>query len=168
MGNSIITNDQLVTFIGVATQQADGTITANRLDTDRGTELSSGALVGKTTINVGMIPAAGSKGYFEYVVFKAQRQAVTPVKGTFPIPADADVITSGLQQLYRLSMPGWVIQYGQWSVSAEFPMTRKITIDWSKFKMDKTRDGDFYGITYFNRTGGTVTFDWQARYHSRQ
>ncbi len=168
MGNSVLTNDQLVTFIGVATQIAGGAMSADRLDTDRLTELSSGALVGKTTIDIGMNPAAGGKGYFEYIVFKAQRQPSTPVKGTHPIPTDSEVNLAGLQQMYRGNMPGWVIQFGLIPITAETNVTRRITINWAKFKMDKVRDGDFYGITYFNRTGATVTFDWQARYHSRQ
>ena len=167
MGNSILTNDQLITFVAVSTVPAGTSMATSRLDTDRATEVSSGALVGRTTISIGMVPGATS-GYLEYVVFKVQRSHVTPVKGTDPMPSDASVISAGLQQMYRQNMPGWVIQYGQIPISAETPRVKDIKIDWNKFRMAKVRDGDFYGITYFNRTASTITFDWQARYHSRQ
>ncbi len=161
-------NTQLVTFIAVSTVPAGTSMSNTRLDTDRAVEVSNGALVGRTTINVGMLPAAGANGYYEYIVFKAQRQFTTPVKGTNPLPSDTEVIAAGLQQEYRKNMPGWIIQYGQFPITAETTATKTIKIDWNKFKMAKVRDGDFYGITYFNRTGATCTFDWQARYHSRQ
>ncbi len=137
------------------------------METDRGTELGNGSLVGRTTIDVAFLPATGGLGYMEYIVFKAQRQAVTPVVGTHPIPSDAEVIAAGLQQTYRSNMPGWIIQYGMIMLSREVPMVKKIKIDWNKFKMSKTRDGDFFGITYFNNTQGNVTIDWNARYVSR-
>ncbi len=167
MGNTIATNDQLITFVAVSTVPAGTSMATSRLDTDRATEVSSGALVGKTTVTIGCVPGAGS-GYIEYVVFKAQRQFTTPVKGTNPIPTDTEVIGAGLQQEYRKNMPGWVIKFGTMPIVSQTPRTLDIKIDWAKFKMDKVRDGDFYGITYFNRTSSTITFDWQARYKSRQ
>ncbi len=167
MGNSILTMDQLVTFIAVSTVPAGTSMATSRLDTDRATEVSSGALVGRTTIDLGVVAGAAS-GYIEYVVFKAQRQHATPVKGTDPLPSDTEVIGAGLQQEYRKNLPGWVIQYGLFPISAETPRTKTIKIDWNKFRMAKVRDGDFYGVTYFNRTASNITFDWQARYNSRQ
>jgi len=167
MGNTIATNDQLITFVAVSTVTAGTSMATSRLDTDRATEVSSGALVGRTTVNVGCVPGAGA-GYIEYVVFKAQRQFTTPVKGTDPIPTDTEVIGAGLQQEYRKNMPGWIIQYGQFPIVDKTPKTHTIKIDWNKFKMAKVRDGDFYGITYFNRTSTSIVFDWQARYKSRQ
>ncbi len=168
IGNVVPTNDQLVTFIAVAGSVAGSGMGANRQDVDRLTEVSSASYVGKTTINVGFFPGIATKGYIEFLVFKAQRQFTTPVVGTNPIPSDAEVIAVGLQQEYRKNMPGWVIQYGQIPLTTDTVHVRTIKIDWAKFKMDKVRDGDFFGITYFNRTDQSINIDWQARYHSRQ
>jgi len=163
MGNTIMTNDQVVTFVGVSTVPAGTSVSNTRVDSDRAVELSNGSHVGRITINVGLT-SINDEGYIEVVVFKVQRSAVTPVKGTFPIPSDTDVINAGLQQTYRNNMPGWVIQYRQIPISAQTPKTFVLKIDFKKFKMGTVRDGDFYGITYFNRSGGSVILDWQARY----
>ncbi len=163
MGNTILTNDQLITFFGVAAVTAGSSASSTRTDSDRATGLSSGSKIGTVTIDVGAT-LISEEGYIEYMVFKAQRQDVTPVKGTFPIPSDGEVIAGGLQQTYRMNMPGWCIKYGQIPMSSQTPRTFKIRVNFAKFKMATVRDGDFFGLTLFNRSGASITLDWQARY----
>ncbi len=164
MGNSILTNDQLVIYPAVATTLAGGALTGDTRESDRFQDVSPGEIVGHMTVNIGLLPAANSKGYFEYIVFKAQRQFTTPVVGTDPIPSDAEIIAGGMQGEYRKNMPGWVIQFGQWPVTENTVALRTIKINWAKFKMAGVRSGDFFGIALFNRTSATVVTDWQARY----
>ncbi len=165
MGNTILTDAQLVTFIAVANQNAGASMGSTRMDTDRLTEVSNGENVGNATVTIGMFPGA-SNGYLEYIVFKAERQPSTPVVGTHPIPSNAEVNSSGMQQMYRSNMPGWIIKYGTIPYTPETIHTRDIKISWAKFKKAKVRDGDYFGIAYFNRGASTITFDWQARYKS--
>ena len=163
IGNSVLTNDQLVTFHGVSTVVAGTSAATSRVDSDRAVELSSGSKMGNVTIDVGFRSIL-DEGFVEYIVFKAQRQFTTPVKGTDPLPSDTEVIAAGLQQEYRLRMPGWIIQFGMIPVAPETANKKTIKINWNKFRMGVVRDGDFFGVTYFNRTGGAITLDWQCRY----
>ncbi len=167
MGNVVPTNDQLVTFMAVATVTAGTSMTTNRLESDRLVEVANGHLVGQTTWDVGFqVGSETQSGYVEYVIFKAERQPTTPVVGTHPIPTDAEVIASGMQQMYRSNMPGWVLKFGTIPVTSETIVTRQISINWAKFRKGKVRDGDFFGITFFNRTATNLTIDWQCRYKS--
>lgn len=165
IGNSILTNDQLITFQAVATVTAGSSLTSNRMETDRLTEVGNGFIIGNMTVTVAMFPGS-SNGYLEYIVFKAERQGSTPVKGTFPIPSDAEVLSSGMQQVYRSNMPGWIIKYGTIPYTPETIHTRDIKFSFTKFGKGKVRDGDFYGVAFFNRGASTITFDWQCRYKS--
>ncbi len=165
MGNTILTNDQLLTFQAVSTVRAGASLTSDRMETDRLTEVGNGSIIGEITVTVAMFPGA-SNGYLEYVCFKAERQGSTPVKDTFPIPTDAEVLASGLQQMYRSNMPGWIMKFGTIPYTPETIHTRDIKFAPAKFGKGKVRDGDFYGICFFNRGASSITFDWQARYKS--
>ncbi len=165
MGNSILTDAQLVTFQAVSTVPAGTSMANARIDTDRAVEVSNGEEVGNMTVTVGIFPGA-SNGYIEYAVFKAQRQSTTPVVGTFPMDSNSAVNSAGLQQIMRQNMPGWVYKFGTIPYTPETIHTRDIKISYRKFKVAKVRDGDFFGIVFFNRGASTVTFDWQARYKS--
>ncbi len=166
MDQTMLTNDQAVVFAVVSTVVAGTSATTGRLDTDRDREVSSGEQVGRIDFNVNLEPATGATGTIEYIVWKVERSAITPVVGTFPIPSDADVLGTGLQQSYRLNMPGWVMKFGSIGISQETPRTLKVIINPKKFKKATIRDGDFIGITLFNRTGGSCVFGVQMRYSS--
>jgi len=163
IGNTISTNDQLVTFQAVSTVRAGSAATTTRTSSDRSTEITSGSKIGQITVDVG-IRTITNEGILEYIVFKVERSHVTPVKGVDPIPADTDVNTAGLQQSYRMNMPGWIIKYGKVAFSAETPKAFKITANYGKFGKAVIRDGDFCGITFFNRSSSAIIFDWEARY----
>jgi len=165
MGNLVPTNDQLVTFMAVANVFAGGSMTTDRTDENRLTDVPNGRNIGRTTWNVGFeVGSETQSGYIEYCVFKAERQHGTPVVGTDPLPTDAEVISLGLQAMYRNNLPGWVIKFGLIPITSETIVTREISVSWSKFKKQRVKDGDFYGIVFFNRTGVNVTIDWQCRY----
>ncbi len=153
-------------FSTVSTVVAGVSATTGRLDTDRDREVSNGEEVGRTTYTIQYEPAAGAFGTVEYCLFKAERQATTPVIGTHPIPSSADVLAQGIQQAFRLNMSTWVCRFGSFPVSAETPVVRNITINWKKFKKATVKDGDFYGLALFNRTQGTCAFSIQMRYKS--
>ncbi len=165
MGNTILTNDQLLTVPAKAGLLAGTALATDRDAGDRSQELQTGNILGNMTIDVTASPSGAAFGVIEYVVFKVQRALTVPIIGTDPIPSDADAITGGLQSAYRKNMPGWIIQFGTFRISAEVTAIKKIRINWNKFRMAKVRDGDFFCIVYFNRTGGSITFDWQARYY---
>ncbi len=128
---------------------------------NREQEFTVDSNLGKTTMDIGWSDIL-SDGIYEYVVWKRERQSATPIVGA-GLPSNANATVSGLQQTYRIEMPGRVVRFGVIPLSAETPKTLKLTIDWKKFKMDKIKSGDWYGITFFNRTGATVTMDFQSR-----
>ncbi len=165
MGNTMLTNDQLLTVPAKATDVAGTALATDRDPGDRAQELQTGNVLGNMVIDVTATPGAGTFGIVEYVVFKVQRSHTVPIVGTDPIPTDTEIITGGLQGAYREHMPGWVIQFGNFRISQETTAIKRIKINWNKFRMAKCRDGDFYCVTYFNRTGSTITLDWQCRYY---
>ncbi len=166
MDQTFSTNILALIYSAIATVVAGTSATTSRLDTDRDRECSSGENVGFTKFTLQFEPSAGAFGTIEYVVFKAERQQTVPVVGTFPIPSSADVDGTGIQQAFRLNMPGWVCKFGVFPVSAETPMTRTVTVNWNKFKKGTVRDGDHYGIALFNRASSNVNFSVQMFYKS--
>ncbi len=165
MVDSIVANDQNVVLAVVPRQDAGSSATASRRDTlDRDRTVGVGSVVGTIDFDIGF-NAVTNEGFVEYVIWKAERQPSTPTVGTFPIPSDADCITSGLQQLYRMNMPGWVMQFGMIPVAAELPTTKHLKCKLGKFKKGKIRDGDYIGITLFNRTGADLNHTTQMRYY---
>ncbi len=164
VANTILTNDQLVTFSAVATVVAGTSAGTSRVDSDRATEISGGSKIPSVTWDVALRNLVDD-GVLEYCVFKAERQAVTPVKGTFPIPADAALANNGMQQEYRLNMPGWIMKFGIVPFSPETPKVFKVKVNLAKFKKQTWRDGDFLGLVFFNRSPQSLTLDWHARYY---
>lgn len=165
MNNSVLTVTSLTHFFANAgAYQLTGTAatTARESLSNREQENTIGSLVGSTTIDVS-IRTITSPGTIEYVVFKRERQSSVPVAGT-GLPADATVTASGLQSAYRTEMPGRVVHFGQIGVAENQPRVFKIKIPWSKFKMQTMRQGDWYGITIFNRNTTTCQIDVQTRY----
>ncbi len=166
MDQSFAANILALVFSTVATVTAGTNATNTRLDTDRDREVSSGENVGFTKYTLQFEPNATAFGTIEYVVFKVPRSFIVPVVGTDPIPSSVDVDGTGIQQAFRINMPGWVYKFGVFPVSAETPFTKTVTINWNKFKVGTVRDGDHFGIALFNRATSSVNFSVQMFYKS--
>ncbi len=166
MDQQFATNILALVFSSVSTVVAGTSATTGRLDTDRDREVSNGEMVGRTTFTLQFEPPATAHGTIEYMIFKAERQATTPVVGTFPIPTSISVDSLGIQQAFRLNMSTWCCKFGVFPISAETPVTKNISINWAKFGKATVKDGDFYGIALFNRAIGNVDFSVQMRYKS--
>ncbi len=166
MDQSLSTNILALVFSTVSTVTAGVSATTGRLDTDRDREVSNGEKVGFTRFTLQFEPNTTAHGSIEYVLFKAERQATTPVVGTFPIPTSATADGQGIQQAFRLNMSSWVCKFGAFAIAGEQPIVRTVTINWNKFKKATVKDGDHYGIALFNRCDGTVNFSVQMMYKS--
>ncbi len=166
MDQTFGTNILSLIFSTVSTVVAGVSATTGRLDTDRDREVSNGELVGRTTYTIQAEPSTTAIGTVEWMIFKAERQATTPVVGTHPIPSSADVDGQGIQQAFRLNMSTWCCKFGAFPVTPEVSVVKNITINWAKFKKATVKDGDFYGLALFNRTIGIIDFSVQMRYKS--
>ena len=166
MDQSLAANILTIIYSTVSTVVAGVSATTGRLDTDRDREVSNGEKVGYTRFTLQIEPTGAGYGTLEWILFKVERSAVTPVVGTHPIPSSADVDGQGIQQAFRLNMSTWVCRFGAISVSAETPIVRTIGINWSKFKKGTVKDGDHYGIALFNRTTGSMDYSVQMMYKS--
>ncbi len=166
MDQTLAANILGLVFSTVSTVVAGVSATTGRLDTDRDREVSNGEKVGFTRFTLQFEPTGAGFGTIEYVIFKIERSAITPVVGTFPIPTSATVDGQGIQQAFRLNMSTWVCKFGTFAVSAETPLVRTVTINWNKFKKATVKDGDHYGIGIFNRTTGSLDFSVQMFYKS--
>ncbi len=164
MGNVVPTNDQLLFFAIVPDVLAGESLGVSHITSDRERECATGTNVNFITWDIAFTPAAAVVGSISYVVFKAERQFVTPVVGTDPIPTDAEVIGAGLQAEYRKNMPGWIMKFGIIAMTVETTRSAKITVNLKKFRKSKQRDGDFTGLCLFNDTNSNVTMDIHCRY----
>ncbi len=131
---------------------------------DRLTELDTGRKLGPVTIDIGIIPATGQQGFYEYAIVKYERSTSVPVVGVDPVPSSADMVSNGLQQAVRSLTPGYVIRFGLIPVTTETTVVRKITVNFAKFRKAKVRDGDYFCIIFYNRTQATGTYDLHFRY----
>jgi len=75
-----------------------------------------------------------------------------------------DIDSQGIQQAFKLNMPGWVMKTGAFALSAETPKVVSMTVNPAKYGKATIRDGDHIGICMFNRTAGSVGFSVQMRY----
>lgn len=57
------------------------------------------------------------------------------------------------------------MKFGMIPLSAETVTTRTISVSPGKFKKSRIRDGDYIGITLFNRTGASISHTTQMRYY---
>lgn len=144
---------------------AGASATSGRLDTDRDRAVSNGEKIGRITYCLQLEPNATAKGTIEYVCWRTERSQVTPSL-TNQLPTSAECDSEGIQQAYRLRLPGWVMKFGAFPIAPETPSVRTISVSPSRMGMPGIRDGDFTGITIFNRTNGTVDFSVQMRYKS--
>lgn len=129
---------------------------------NREQENTIGNHIGKTNITINF-RAPSASGVFEIVVWKRERQSAVPTPGT-GMPTDAVMNTRGCQTAFREEMPGRVVYFDSIAVAPEQPRVKHISIPWAKFRMSKIRTGDFYGITIFNRTTGSIFIDIYTRY----
>ncbi len=144
-----------------ATTGVGSTVARSSLS-NREQENQIGSLIGKATIDIGFREVTAS-GIAEIVVWKRERQPSVPVPGT-GLPADATMTSLGTQSAFRSEMPGRVLHFSLVALTAETTRTKKIIMNWNKFKLAKIRQGDFYGITIFNRSATGLAFDMQTRY----
>lgn len=165
MDQSFATNVSAVVFAVTPSVNAGGSITSNRLDTDRDRDVSNGEKIGSITYSLTFEPASAGAGSIEWCCFRTERSQSTPALGTI-LPTSAENASQGLQQAMRLNIPGWVMKFGVFPVSAETPMTRTIVVRPSRMGAPPIRDGDFMGIVMHNRTNGTINFSVQMRYKS--
>ncbi len=164
MDGSILTKDINLRFVAVTDAQAGTALGTTRTTSDRFTEIATGSVIKSLTFQVA-IRAITNEGYLEYSIVKMQRQHTVPVVGTAPMPSDADVDGSGLESQMRKNFPGWCIHNGIMPFSAETPTTRKFTVNLSKFRMSRFRDGDFLALVLFNRSAATITLDHKCNYY---
>ncbi len=139
---------------------------ASRMEEDRLTEVANGRRLGRVTIDMGIIPGTGQAGFYEYALLKYERSNAVPIVGTDPVPSSADCVATGLQQAVRSLSPGYVIQFGLIPITEETVFAKKIIANFAKFKKAKVRDGDYYVILIYNRTGASGTYDLQFRYRT--
>ncbi len=126
-------------------------------------ECTIGSEIGLTTIDIGIRTATAS-GIIEYCVYKIERSTAVPAVGALNLPSSADVSTGGLQCEMRNHNPGRILEFGQIAYTAETTRTKKIRVNWKKYRLATIRQGDFYGIVLFNRAPNTVTTDIYCRF----
>lgn len=165
MGQSVVTvtslthifanaSTYLTTGVGVTTPYAG---TANREQ-----ENQIGSKIGTTIISISARDLTAS-GILEYAVWKRERQPAVPVAGT-GLPSNARMLAVGTQTAMREEMPGRILHYGKVAVAPEQPRAWTVKINWAKFRLQTIRTGDFYGITFFNRSADTIVVDVETRY----
>ena len=128
---------------------------------NREQENTIGSKIGTTTIDLSITTNLATQ--FEIAVMKIERERVVPVPND-ALPTNAEILTLGLQAAARQRQPGRVVHFSVLSIAAEQPRTKRIRINWRKYKMGTIRTGDFYLIIVFNRQGGASDVDYHVRY----
>ncbi len=166
MDQTSLTNIADVVVAVTPNLNAGGSMGSERLSTDRLTDCANGSKIGPITYTLQMEPSGAALGSIEWCCFRMERQFSAPVIGTNPLPTSAEIDASGLQQMMRSNLPGWVLKFGAFPVSPETPMVRTITVSPSRLGAPAIRDGDYMGIVFFNRTTATINWSVQMRYKS--
>lgn len=166
MEQSFLSNVGAEIYAVTPNVNAGGSLAIDRLDTDRLTDCANGSKIGKVTFTLTLEPAPGIIGTIEFMVFRVERQFVVPILGTNPLPTNAEIAGSGLQQTMRQNLPGWCMKFGGFPVTAEVAQIRNIVVSPSRMGMPAMRDGDYLGIVIFNRTNGSIGYSMQMRYRS--
>ncbi len=165
MGNAPADNIALVHVLAHAGNLASTNLTQSRTGgEDRSTEVDNGRHIGNMTINLAFTTVAAGTGYYEYALIKYERSTSVPTIGTDPVPSSADIVTNGLQASVRGLTPGYLIEYGQIAMSPQTTRIKILKAKWAKFKKALVRDGDYFVLIIFNRSGGASTYDIQTRY----
>ncbi len=145
---------------------AGGSMGSERLSTDRLTDCANGSKIGTITYTLQFEPVGTPSGTIEWCCFRMERQFVAPVIGTTPLPTSVEIDGAGLQQMMRSNLPGWVMKFGAFPISAEMPSVRTISVSPSRMGMPAIKDGDYCGIVLFNRATGSINYSVQMRYRS--
>ncbi len=167
MDNVITTNDGLLVVAQSPSLFAGGSASNNIEASDRDRTVNVGNHMGQLIINI-TVRNSTATGILEFVVFRVERAFSTPVIGTDPIPSDTDSSTQGVQQAYRMALPGRVIHFSTLAYTAETTRVKLIKVRPAKYGMSKVRPGDHICIVTHNRGSGSVTVDYQMRYKESQ
>ncbi len=160
------TNAATIVIAATPNLNAGGSMGSERLDSNRLTDTANGSKLGQITYTIQLELATTAKGSIEYCCFRTERSFAAPVLGTDPFPTAVEIKDSGLQQMMRSNLPGWVLKFGAFPVSGEFPSVRTVKVSPSRMGAPAMRDGDYHGIVIFNRSDGTINFSVQMRYRS--
>lgn len=165
MGQSPISGTQTTHIFanaGAYSTTGIATTTVATALSNREQENTIGSDIGNTTIDL-TFRGASASGSYQIAVWKRERQNSVPVAGT-GLPSNANIISFGLQSAMRTEMPGRVLYFDTIGVATGQPRSKKILINWKKFRLGKMRQGDFYGITIFNNGTTDGDIDIQTRY----
>ncbi len=164
MGGTLQFGNSLVLVIASPSIFAAGSASSNIEAQDKDRTVNVGHHIGRLNIDL-TIRNTTADGVFEFCVFKVERAATTPVLGTHPIPSSAEVTSQGMQQACRMANPGKVFHYSKRAYTIEQNITHKIIVSPAKYKLSKFKAGDHWILLINNRgSGGTPTFDFEARY----
>ncbi len=166
MGNSPSSAIGVLHVLGHAGVLAGGSMGSTRSGgEDRLTEIDNGRHVGKMQVQIDFTVGASSIGYYEVAAIKYERSTTVPIIGTDPVPSSADIVGNGLQQAVRSLTPGYCIYWDTIPLTPGTNRTKKFTLNWDKYKKAMCRDGDYFTIIVFNRSGDNNTiYDIQTRY----
>ncbi len=126
-------------------------------------ECAVGSSIGRTTFDIGIRTTTAS-GILEYAVYKIERSNAIPALGSATLPSSATINSNGLQCAMRSFQPGRILEFGLLAYTAQTTRTKKLIINWKKYRMSTIRQGDFYGIVFFNRGGGDLKVDVYCRF----
>ncbi len=126
-------------------------------------ECTIGSQIGRTTFDIG-IRSTTASGILEYAVYKIERSTAIPAIGALNLPTAADILSGGLQCEMRNHNPGRILEFGQLAYTGETTRTKKIVVNWKKYRLATIRQGDFYGIVFFNRAAGSIVIDVYCRF----
>ncbi len=164
MDGSITSKTLSFRFLALTDTLAGAGLGVTRTGSDRFQEISSGSIIPSARVNVA-IRAITNEGYLEIAIVKIQRSTIVPAVGTSPSPTSLQVDGQGLESAMREQYPGWCIHNIVMPFSAETPTQRNFSVNLTKFKMAKFRDGDHLLLAIFNRSASTVTVDHKANYY---
>ncbi len=166
MEQSFLSNKAAVIVAASPNQNAGGSMTDERIETDRLTLCANGSKLGAITYTLQLDPATTTLGTIEFCCFRMERQFSAPVIGVDPLPTEAEITSSGLQQMMRQNLPSWVMKFGVFPITEAISVAKSITVSPGKLGMPAMRDGDYTGIILFNRTNGSIGYGVQMRYRS--
>ncbi len=163
MGGTLGANTTVVIIIASPSLFAGGSASNNIEAQDKDRTVNLGHHVGRLNVNIGIRNPTAS-GQLECTIQKVERQASTPVLGTFPIPTSSEVNSQGMQQVTRLNNPGKVFHWSRRQYTSETGISHNMVVSPSKYRLSKMKAGDHWVLLIHNRGTAQVTFDCEMRY----
>ncbi len=163
MAASIAANTLVIRIISSPSIFAAGSASSNIEAQDKDRTVNVGHHIGRLNLDKSIRSTLAS-GVVEWCVFKVERADSTPAIASHPVPSQAEVIAQGMQQACRMANPGKVFHYSKRVYTVEAAITHKIIVSPAKFKLSKCKAGDHWVMLVFNRGGGAVVYDYEARY----